>query len=575
MFCGFKNPFVIGSVKDFDSKRKGGSERMRRWARILSLTLVLAWAFALAQTQSQQSERDVIAEIDAALEDYWKKQQVTPAPPASDSEFLRRIYLDLVGNLPPEEMTRKFLSDNSPDKKRKLVEELLSSKDYANWWATLWRIWLIGRDNRRLGAIGNQAMEGWLREKFAQNVPYNRWVYELLTATGRSDENGAVIFFVKYDARPEELAGAISRIFLGTNIQCAQCHDAFNDPRWKQNDFWSTAAYFARTRFRPVREKNKIVAFEVWDAPRGEAVMEKGGQKQIVAPKFVFASFNILEAPANRREAFATYMTSPQNRLFAQALVNRYWAYFFGQGLVHPIDDFRPENPPAVPEVLEKLTDDFIQNGYDLKRLIRIIVGTRAYQLSCRSDKDEPNHPSTFAQAQLRPLMPEQLVNAILRATGIEEILKERASNLLVQIQRFMVSRFVFVFETDGEPDVTRFEQTIQQALMLMNNEQIQRAVRLAGGLPLMRKLDDAQSDKERLDILFLRFYCRYPTPEERRVMLEHIGKELANIGSSSVGQKGRAFFASVVGGSPSPLASAFEDIAWALLNSGEFLFNH
>jgi hypothetical protein len=147
MFCGFKNPFVIGSVKDFDSKRKGGSERMRRWARILSLTLVLAWAFALAQTQSQQSERDVIAEIDAALEDYWKKQQVTPAPPASDSEFLRRIYLDLVGNLPPEEITRKFLSDNSPDKKRKLVEELLSSKDYANWWATLWRIWLIGRDN--------------------------------------------------------------------------------------------------------------------------------------------------------------------------------------------------------------------------------------------------------------------------------------------------------------------------------------------------------------------------------------------------------------------------------------------
>ncbi len=545
------------------------------WKWILSLILVLSWAFALSQTQSHQNEEDVIAEIDAAIKGYWESQKVTPAPPASDAEFLRRVYLDLVGNLPPESVTRQFLSDNSPEKRRRLVEDLLSSDDYARWWATLWRIWLIGRETRRLGAIGNQAMEEWLREKFEQNVPYNRWVYELLTATGRTDENGAGIFFVKYEARPEELAGAISRIFLGTNIQCAQCHDAFNDPRWKQEDFWSVAAYFARTKIRPVREQNKIT-FEVWDAPRGEAVMEKGGQKQIVAPKFVFASFTVPEETTNRREKFAAHLTDRQNRLFAQALVNRYWAYFFGQGLVHPVDDFRPENPPAIPEVLEKLTDDFIQNGYDLKRLIRIIVGTKAYQLSCQSDKDEPNPPYTFAQAQLRPLMPEQLVNALLRATGIEEILKKRSNNLLNQFQKFISSRVVSVFETGGTMDVTGFEQTIQQALMLMNNEQIQSSVRLAGGLPFLKELKDARTDEERLDILFLRFYCRYPTPEERKVMMEHIGKESVDVITSRVRQKDRVSpFASSAGINLPPSASAFEDIAWALLNSGEFLFNH
>ncbi|MFA0733460.1 MAG: hypothetical protein BKPUNTRY_003031, partial [Candidatus Fervidibacter sp.] len=351
---------------------------MPRWLIAIAMSLTLAWVVALAQTKGTKEnpadEQRLVQTINAALARYWYEHQIKPAPLASDAEFLRRVYLDLTGNLPPEEVTRQFLADRSPDKRRKLIEQLLDSPDYAKWWATVWRIWLIGRESRRVAAlVGIRAMEQWLQDKLAQNVPYNRWVYELLTASGRTDENGAATFFVKYEAKPEELAGAVSRIFLGTRIQCAQCHDAFNDPRWKQQDFWSVAAYFARVRVRPVRDQNRIVAFEVWEAPRGEAFMERNGQRQMVSPKFVLASIALPEEPPERRAAFAAYLTHPQNRLFAQAVVNRYWAYFFGHGLVHPIDDFRPENPPVVPEVLEKLTDDFIANGYDLKRLIRII----------------------------------------------------------------------------------------------------------------------------------------------------------------------------------------------------------
>lgn len=548
----------------------------------LTVALTLAWVIALAQSphNAPQSEQSVVQAINGALARYWYEHQIKPAPPATDAEFLRRVYLDLTGNVPPEEVTRQFLADRSPDKRRRLVEQLLNSPDYAKWWATMWRIWLIGRDSRRVGVVaGVRAMEQWLQDKLAQNVPYNRWVYELLTASGRTDENGAASFFVKYEARPEELAGAVSRIFLGTRIQCAQCHDAFNDPRWKQTDFWSVAAYFARVRLRPVRDQNRIVAFEVWDSPRGEAVMERHGQRQVVTPKFVLANLSLPEEPSDRRAAFAAYLTHPQNRLFAQAVVNRYWAYFFGHGLVHPIDDFRPDNAPVVPEVLEQLTGDFTQNGYDLKRLIRIIVSTRAYQLSCQAPGSKPNSPETFAQAQLRPLMPEQLFNAFLRATGAEEVLKARVPRLYEQLQQFMVRRFVLVFSTDDEPDVAAFEQTIQQALMLMNNEQVQRAVRLAGGLPIFRDVGDGQTDadEEHLNALFLRFYCRYPTPEEKRVMLEHVRREAAGLQRIPVLRGRRDIRLAMMQGNVPlpPKAQAFEDIAWALLNSGEFLFNH
>lgn len=549
----------------------------------LTVLLTLAWVIALAQppdttTDQATDEQRLIQTINSVFAQYWHERQIKPAPPASDAEFLRRVYLDLTGNLPPEEVARQFLSDRSPDKRRRLVEQLLNSPDYARWWATVWRLWLIGRESRRAGVAGAIAsLESWLQDKFAPNVPYNRWVYQLLTATGRTDENGAATFFVKYEAKPEELAGVVSRIFLGTRIQCAQCHDAFNNPRWKQQDFWSVAAYFARVRFRPVRDQNRIVAFEVWEAPRGEAFMERNGQRQMVSPKFVFASLNLPEEPSARRATFATYLTHPQNRLFAQALVNRYWAYFFGHGLVHPIDDFRPENPPLLPEVLEKLTDDFIANGYDLKRLIRIIVGTHPYQLSCQAPGTKPNPPETFAQAQLRPLMPEQLFNAFLRATGAEEVLKERAPRLYEQLHQFMMRRFVLVFSTDEEPDVAAFEQTIGQALMLMNNEQVQRALRLAGGLPLFRALTDERPDEEHLNTLFLRFYCRYPTHEEQQVMMEHV-RQLVASEQRVLALRGRRNIglAMMAGNVPlPPKAQAFEDIAWALINSGEFLFNH
>jgi len=551
---------------------------MRFRACVLTMSLIIAWACALSLPQNRGDDiSSVVREINSAIYRYWQEKGVKPAPPATDSEFLRRVYLDLTGNLPPEEVTRQFLADKDHDKRMKLVEQLLNSPEYAQWWAKVWRIWLIGRESQRAGNIASKAMEGWLQDKLSQNVPYNQWVSDLLTASGRTDENGATAFFVKYEARPEELAGAVSRIFLGTQIQCAQCHDAFNDPRWKQQDFWSTAAYFARVRIRPVREQNRIVAFEVFDAPRGEAVMERKGQKQVVSPNFVFASLDLPEVPSDRRAAFATFLTHPQNRLFAQAVVNRYWAYFFGYGLVQPVDAFQPENPPAIPEVLEKLADDFVQNGYDLKRLIRIIVSTRAYQLSCQSPKGTINSPETFAQAQLRPLMPEQLFNAILRATGAEEVLKERAPRLLEQLRSSIERRFVFVFNTDEEPDVTAFEQTIQQSLLLMNNEQIQRAVSLAGGLPLFRNLANGVSDEEHLNSLFLRFYCRYPTEDEKKTMLEHVQKFSSTAQQGYVLKGRRDFRLGIIQGNLQlpPMAQAFEDIAWALLNSGEFLFNH
>ncbi len=535
--------------------------RYMPWA---TAVLVAVWAVSLSgHLQGRTTDEEaVVRAVNEAMARFWEWKGVIPSPPASDGEFLRRLYLDLTGSLPPETVAREFLQDSAPDKRQRVIHQLLESEDYARWWATVWRLWLIGRQTQGR-QINLAAMEQWLRERLAANVPYNRWVYELLTATGRNDEVGAVNFFLRYDFRPEELAGKTARLFLGKQIQCAQCHDWMD---WTQRDFWGMAAYFARVRARPIREGSRIVAVEVWDALRGEVQMERQGQRTVVSPKFLLTDLSLPEPIADRRQQFALFVTHPQNRSFAQAVVNRYWAYFFGRGLVHPVDDIEPDNPPVLPEVLERLTDDFIANGYDLKRLIRVIVSTRAYQLSCQSAGQQSHSPELFAQAPLRPLLPEQLANAILRATGLEEALERRRMNERNQMQRFLTQRLAQVFGSEQVREGEPFVATLPQALLLMNSPQLQRMLQAVVGSLAQRVTNPEASVEQNIVTLFLRFYSRFPTADERQFFRDQALAALRQIAREG-NQPLRNRVAAV--------GQIYEDIASALLNSGEFLFNH
>ncbi len=277
----------------------------------------------------------------------WVKEGITPAPEVDDARFLRRVYLDITGVIPSVDAVTAFLADSAKDKRSKLVASLLAGPRYADHWTDLWDRVLLGRDVRgRL--VDRDAFRGWLHNELAKNVGWDRMATDLLTATGesRSAETGAVNWFVKYRDTPQDLAGSASKIFLGVQIQCAQCHDHKTE-KWKTDDFRRFAACFARTRTEAVGDADmKQKTFAVSDADNIAMRKRKEPEiKAIVAAPPTALDGTDLSSNENRRQALAAWMTAPDNPWFARAAVNRLWAHFLRRGFVDPITDFRPGTP--------------------------------------------------------------------------------------------------------------------------------------------------------------------------------------------------------------------------------------
>ena len=530
---------------------------------LLSVMLVAAGGLARAgEPTSKTSTRKTaaipqVAAIDKGIAEAWNAAGVKPTKPATDEEFLRRAYLDLLGRIPSMQEARAFLAMKEADKRGKLVEYLLNHPDFAKNFATQWSVLLIGRGNQGR-MVDRTALNNWLRKQFGSDRPWNETVHELVGATGSNKENGAanfVLAHMEFGAVP--LTSKTTRLFLGQQIQCTQCHDhPSND--WKQADFWGINAFFKGIRTEDVTKANDTGGevydhTELRDDPTDAYVSydKRNGMMGIAFPRFIDGRKISQGTDVVRRAELAKLIADPRNDAMARAFVNRAWAHFLGRGFVNPVDDFGPHNQPSHPEVLDRLARDFRESGYDVKNLCRWIMATQAYQLGSTKTKGSEKDDSLFASMPLRPMSPEQLFDSLLTATSAHKAGAVDDGN---RRRDAWLRQFIFAFANDEAEESTSFQGTIPQALMMMNGELMEEALSGKPGSFLSEVCEHAshlaRADSYMVDSIYLAALSRRPTARELGQAREY----LHNFPDS---------------------LEVLQDLFWALLNSNEFILIH
>ena len=495
--------------------------------------------------EQKLSPEALAAWIDGRFEESWKKQGIKPADPTNDSEFVRRVFLDLIGRIPSVAEARAFFEDARPDKRHQLVEELLTRGAFAAHLANTWRDLLLAGSATADAATQAPALETWLKLRFSANMPYDQVVNELLTAA--LDRNNPrlpspLAFYQAAEFKPEQLAANAARLFLGVQVQCAQCHDhPFSE--WKQPQFWSFAAFFSNL-----------------DAPRGDGSLpplSEGleeiripGKDVLVPALFLDGSQPERTTGAGKRQLVARWITAPQNPFFARAVVNRIWGSFFGRGFVQPVDDLDPSHPPVYPEVFDALATQFRLHKYDMKYLVRVMTATRVYQLSGRGASPDGQELSAahFARMPLRRMASDQVYASFVQATGLRDAAPNPASPGEGAARAEFQTKFA-----DSAVAPTEIETTILQALSMMNGRYMAAATDLEQS-EFLAVVADAPylDDAGRIEALFLAALSRSPEPAEMELFLDD--KTSAD---------------------PTARKAALADIFWTLLNSAEFLLNH
>jgi hypothetical protein len=494
-------------------------------------------------------------QVDRLLAAKWAEAKVQPAPAADDAEYLRRVYLDLVGKIPTAAEARDFLDDPSPDKRTKLVEFLLDSSAYLSHATEAYRMLLLPEADTDAQLRGlTPTFEAWLRKKVAEDVGYDQIVKEVLTvrlgSAGRRAgiaqdpraEPSPLAFYVAKDAKPENLAAGTARTFLGIRLECAQCHNHPFD-QWKREEFWGLAAFFAGVSKQGKDEAHGAIR-EIADR-RELAIPET---KQIVKAAFLDSKKPQWGRRATGRDVLADWVIAPDNPYFAKAAVNRVWARFFGTGIIDPVDDMRDDNPPSHPELLDLLAQQFQSHGYDQKFLIRTIMSTKAYALTSAIGRSETAPPNLFAAMPVRTLSPGQLFETLAHATGLHE-----QSAGYFAFGGSSKDQFVELF-TNRDEKPTEGETSILQALALMNGPLMAGVTSLESSDTLAAVAEAPYLDTPgRIETLYLAALTRRPRPEELERFVTYVEQ----------------------GGPSHDRSKALADVFWALLNSPEFRFNH
>lgn len=481
-----------------------------------------------------------------------KQLQFAPADRCSDEEFLRRVYLDVIGILPTVEETTKFLADQSPEKRRVLVDDLLSRPEYAKFWALKWGD-LLRMTSTAVGGEGVHKYHRWVQRAIEENMPYDRFARDLITSAGSTLTNPPANFY-RTTADANDCVETISQVFLGSRLQCAKCH---NHPfeRWTQDNYYGMAAFFNRLQKKKTARPEELV---VWSAKAGEVTQPRTGKQ--MKPWLPLSGEIDPATDKDRREAFALWLTTKENPFFARVEVNRVWAQFFGRGLVDPIDDFRDSNPASNAGLLDALSKDFVDHGFDRKHLIRTILNSRTYQATFRTNEFNQTDAKYGSHYQPRLLSAEQLLDAICAVTDMPETFGGLpAGTKATQIPAPDLAKNEFL-KTFGQPErqtVCACERTnesnLGMAIQFFNGPLIYDKLRNENNR--FRKLIKANKpDQEIIAELYLAAVCRQPTPAELEASLKHIAAK---------------------GAKPEDRIVALEDICWAILNTNEFLFQH
>lgn len=489
--------------------------------------------------------------IDGHLQATWRKLGLNPAPLAADGEFLRRVYLDLIGTLPTPDEIRTFHQSTDPAKRAKLIDQLLERSEYVDYWALKWGD-LLRAHRRALGEKGLASFSTWLKNSLRANKGMDQFVRELLLAQGNLYAHGPVAFYF-VDQTPEDLAETTSQIFLGIRMQCAKCHHHPFEA-WSQEDYYGLAAFFARIERKDTKEEGRYGgAQSIRMAATGQ--VKHPGTGLVVAPRWLGQSTDKTPDTLDPRQPLADWLTSGTNPYFARNLVNRTWGYLFGRGMIEPIDDLRATNPATHPELLEALTKDFIARGFDMKHLLRTICNSRGYQLAFELGPTRDAEGMFFTHRRPRRLPAEVLLDAVNQAAGVQEKFdKLPPETRAISLADSSISSYFL--DTFGKPKRTTTcecergdRSDLSQVLHLVNSDKLQQKLADPKGR-LGRLMDAKKSDVEMVEDLYLATLSRSPTAQEQVT----VRRLLAAAPSRKEG---------------------FEDLLWTLLNCAEFVFNH
>ncbi len=479
-----------------------------------------------------------------------RESGIPPSPVCDDATFIRRVTIDIAGRLPTLEEVQQFLADKDPNKRDKLIDRLLNSPDYAEYFANKWAAVLRIKREAAVSVRSNYAFRAWIRQAFLENKPYDQFVREILAASGEVGQHPPVTWY-RHVRQVHEQVEDMAQLFLGLRIQCARCHHHPFE-KWSQQDYYGLAAFFSRVGRKAGRFPNE------------ERIYHRRGKASAVNPKTgrpvppTGLDSKPLDIPEDQdpRHALVDWMTSPQNPFFARALVNRYWKHFMGRGIVEPEDDMRVTNPPSNPELLDALAQYFVQSGYDLKALIRTICQSTTYQLSSIPNQYNKQDKQNYSRYYPKRLHAEVLLDAIDQLTGV----KTRFGGVPATMRAVALpdsgvnNYFLTVFGRPQGESACECERSseanLAQSLHLLNSQEIHNKITSGSGLA-RRLAADKRPEEEKVREIYLRAYSRMPTAEELQVALQYIEKHKA--------QK----------------HVAYEDIIWALINTKEFLFNH
>jgi hypothetical protein len=485
--------------------------------------------------------------IDQEIAKRIKAEKATTTGLCDDSEFIRRAYLDIVGVIPPASKVTEFLDSKDANKRSKLIDELLADPRFGNYLAEMWAIHLIPRESNNR-ALQQKPLEGWLAKNFNDNVPLNKIVYELVTASGEIDKNPAGIYFV---ANPtvDKITDNVTRMFLGVQLQCAQCHNhPFTD--WKQTEYWGMAAFFIKTKVNgtPQQAAKKGVTLAVSENPKAKAGKKGGGLPESyknVPAKFLQGNEPQMEQAGPARPTLGKWMTSDDNRFFARAMVNRFWHQMFGRGIVNPVDDMHDDNAASHPELLTTMTEQFKLNNYDIKYIVRAICNSEVYQRSSVS-KDDPGTVDLdlYTRREIRVMNPEQLYDSLSTILGAEAK-GGKAATPVKKGPGNARDQFINFFRVE-ETNPLEYQNGIPQALRMMNSPFTNKAEAIANQISAGTK-----TPAEAIEKLYLTALSRRPTQAEVQRLTA---------------------YATRTGATP---RAAYGDILWVLINSSEFTLNH
>jgi hypothetical protein len=527
----------------------------RFWSALVALLLPILGSVSAA---GKKPLREV---IDAEVRAAWQREKVTPAGKAGDAVFLRRVHLDLIGDLPTYEQTTSFLEDKDPQKRWKLIDRLLADPRFATEQAHVWDLLLFGRNPPGYDATRRrERFKEWLAGQFAKNVPYDRWVRALIIG----EEDGTDLYHVMFRNAPEEATVAVTRTFLGTQLQCARCHDHPYE-KWTQKDFFGMAGFFVRTVVVDGAGSGPKQKFTIGEKSTGDVLFtgsvkeQKPGQKgEPVRPKFLggteldepplpkdFKEIKLpmkgpLPKPAySRKEKLADWLVAADNPWFAKAVANRVWAQYMGRGLVHPVDDLG-DKKPSHPQLLDALTREVLEHKFDLKHLIREIVNSEAYQIA-DTGKTREALPVWFERARVRPLSAEELMTALATATGPDAY----ATKSVKENYDYFVRYF-------GEPTngLGEFQASLQEHLFLNNAQQVRALCQPRKGNLADTLITSKSPWEEKVDRLFLSVLTRPPRAEERERFVKHLSSDAKAI------------------------PALVEEAIWVLVSCSEFRFN-